>query len=428
MSDSEKFEDDLIVAMSRTGEGFEPGRTDRAGLVAGGYERGRRRWRRRSATAVVGGAAAMALVGGGAFYLTGTQAKSEGTVAAASPAASAASGITPASAPSTAAAKTTPVSGDEVLAAFKALLPAGQSTDTHGSGTEPPAGKPDAVGFAGAQLVFDDGQGKAAMGISITRLAENDPNRSQNTCPDRKLVPYDACATTTTADGGTLTVLQGYEYPDRHVSTKWWSAKLIGRDGRQIELSEWNSPAEKDAPDSRPNPPLSPEQLKAIVTDKSWDKVVASIPEPKPIKVRDTSKEYTAKEILAVTAGLLPAGLQETETSAEGLGYANFVVDDGRGKSLVQLNVQDRSNSKDVNGELFGGVEAGPDGVKVVIRKEGGNPGMWTVDTLHPDGLRVVISSFNSGTQKTPATRPAPVLTDDQMKAIAASPLWKLKK
>ncbi|MFJ9777520.1 hypothetical protein ACIRVF_40840 [Kitasatospora sp. NPDC101157] len=431
MSEPDKFEDDLLYAITRTGEGFRPDQADQPGMVAGGYQRGRRRWRRRSAAAVVGGAAALALVGTGTVYLTGKGAASGGTATVAAASGGAASGSTASGPAVTPASAGTPsakaVTGPEVLAAFQALLPKGQVTDGTGTGTEPAPGKPGGGGNAGATLIFDDGQGKAAMGISLTRLAPNDPNRAQNTCPDKKLVPYDACTASSLPGGGSLTVFQGYEYPDKHVSTKWWDAKLIGKDGRQIELSEWNSPAEKGAPDSRPTPPLSPDQLRAIVTDKSWDQVIAAIPEPKPVKLPDTGKGYSAREILETTAELLPKGLTETETAGDGSGYANFVLDDGKGKSLVQLNVQDWSGGRD-SGGLFGDARTLPDGTKVVVRKEGGNPGMWTVDTLHPDGLRVVISSFNSGTQKTPATRKTPVLTDDQMQAIAAAPVWKLKK
>ncbi|MER7674046.1 hypothetical protein ABTY61_37085 [Kitasatospora sp. NPDC096128] len=436
MSEPDKFEDDLLYALTRTGEGFRPGQADQAGLVAGGYQRGRRRWRRRSTAAVVGGAAALALVGTGAVYLTGSGSPSgTGTVTAAST--GAASGAASGSASGSASAALTPastgtptpeaVSGDEVLAAFQALLPKGQVTSAKGTGTESTPGMP---GGAGATLVFDDGHGKAAMGISFSRTASNDPGRTQNACPDRKTVPYDACTSTGLPGGGSVTVLQGYEYPDRRATTKWWNARLIGQDGRLIQLSEWNSAAEKGSPDSRPAPPLSPEQLTAIVTDKSWDAVVAAIPEPRPVPVRDTSKEYTAQEILRIVAGLLPSGLTETEPGGDGSGYANFVLDDGRGKSMVQLNVQDWSRSDRTKEELFGNARTLPDGTKVAVSKGSDKPGvgMWTVDTLHPDGLRVVISSFNSGTQVSPATRKTPVLTDDQMQAIAAAPVWKLKK
>ncbi|MFE3880524.1 hypothetical protein ACFXPX_39820, partial [Kitasatospora sp. NPDC059146] len=139
-------------------------------------------------------------------------------------------------------------------------------------------------------------------------------------------------------------------------------------------------------------------------------------------------KEYSAKEILTTVAGLLPSGLTETEPGGDGPGYANFVLNDGKGKSMVQLNVQDWSGDR--GDSLFGDASTLPDGTKVVVRKGSDKPGvgMWTVDTLHPDGLRVVISSFNSGTQTSPATRKTPVLTDDQMQTIAAAPVWKLRK
>jgi hypothetical protein len=50
---------------------------------------------------------------------------------------------------------------------------------------------------------------------------------------------------------------------------------------------------------------------------------------------------------------------------------------------------------------------------------------MWTVDTIRPDGMRVVISAFNSGAQHTAATRGKPVLTMEQLRAIAVSPKWR---
>ncbi|MFD7597598.1 hypothetical protein ACFV6D_31795 [Kitasatospora sp. NPDC059812] len=425
MSEPDKFEDDLLYALTRTGEGFRAEPTD---LLAGGYRRGRRRWRRRSTAAVVGGAAALALVGTGAVYLTGSSPRPS-TVPAAAPSTAGGSGsAAPASSASASASAPPAVSGDEVLAMFQALLPKGETTGGTGTGTGVDPGRPYGSGIAAtASLVFDDGKGKSAMGISLGRLADGDPNRVENDCPDKKLVQYDACSATTLPDGGTLTVLQGYEYPDKRATTKWWNAKLIGKDGRQVELSEWNSPAEKGSPDSRPKPPLTPEQLKAIVTDKSWDRVIASIPDPVPVKPRDSGKEYDKDEILAIVAKLLPAGLTETETGGQP-GYANFVVNDGKGKSLVEINVQDWSRDDKTKEELFGSAQAQPDGTRVVVGKRGSNPGMWTVDTLHADGLRVVISAFNSGTQQTPATRSTPALSTDQLKAIATASVWKLRK
>ncbi|KJY33000.1 hypothetical protein [Streptomyces sp. NRRL S-495] len=427
MSAPDGFEDDLLHAMARTGEGFGP--HGPAGLAARGLARGRRRWRRRSAAAAVGGAAALALVGTGAVYLT------DGSPAASRPA-PAASGApdsggtaspTPGSSPSTSAgpARAAGVSGEEVLAAFRALLPEGRVSNASAAGTDF-QDRPGGGGSPGAALVLDDGRGGAHITISIARLAEDDPRRKDAGCPDKKYVPYDACTESTLPDGGRLTVFQGYEYPDRRVATKRWFATLLGKDGRLIELNEWNAVSQKGGPVSRATPPLTPEQLKAVVVDTAWDRVVTALAEPVPVRPGGAGKEYTQEEILAITAGLLPAGLKQTETGGQP-GFADFVVNDGKGKSLVEINVQDWSKDPS-GGGIFGGAETLPDGTRVVVRKQPGKLVRWTVDTLRPDGLRVVVSASNSGSQVTAATRTNPALTVEQLRTIALAPDWKLRK
>ncbi|WP_328954949.1 hypothetical protein [Kitasatospora purpeofusca] len=429
MSAPDGFEDDLLHAMTRTGEGFGP--HGPAGLAAGGVARGRRRWRRRSAAAAVGGAAALALVGTGAVYLTDGSPVAPRSVQAAAGAqdsggagsASPTSGSSPSS--SAGPAPAAGVSGEEVLAAFRALLPKGQVSEASGAGTN--AGdRPGGGGSPGAALVLDDGRGGARITISIARLAEDDPRRADAGCPDKKYVPYDACTESTLPDGGRLTVFQGYEYPDRRVATKRWFANLLGKDGRLIELNEWNAPSQKGSPVSRATPPLTPEQLKAVVVDAAWDRVVTALAEPVPVRPGGPGKEYTQEEILTITAKLLPAGLKQTETGGQP-GFADFVVNDGKGKSLVELNVQDWSKDPSAGG-IFGGAETLPDGTRVVVRKQPGKLVMWTVDTLRKDGLRVVVSALNSGSQVTAATRPAPALSVEQLRTIALAPDWKLKK
>lgn len=49
---------------------------------------------------------------------------------------------------------------------------------------------------------------------------------------------------------------------------------------------------------------------------------------------------------------------------------------------------------------------------------------MWTVDTLRPDGGRVVISAFDSGSQHESVTRAAPALTMKELRAVALAPEW----
>src|SRR5690606_5639079 len=49
---------------------------------------------------------------------------------------------------------------------------------------------------------------------------------------------------------------------------------------------------------------------------------------------------------------------------------------------------------------------------------------MWTVDTVRPDGGRVVISAFNSGSQHESATRATPARTMKELRAVALAPEW----
>ena len=51
--------------------------------------------------------------------------------------------------------------------------------------------------------------------------------------------------------------------------------------GAVVELSEWNSPQEKDAPITRPEPPLDAGQITAIVTSGHWQQVIAALSQPK---------------------------------------------------------------------------------------------------------------------------------------------------
>ncbi|MCX5212862.1 hypothetical protein OG689_26900 [Kitasatospora sp. NBC_00240] len=440
MSADDKFEDDLVFAISRTGDAFE---ADRTPLLAGGLQRGRRRWRRRSAAAIAGGATALAIIATGGVYLAGAGGpRGDGgravTVAAADASGAASSGAaSPDATVSAAAAGTSAVTGRQMIDLLKALLPPGSvrvaaGQDSGGTGNRPPAAP-------SASVIFDDGHGSAAIEIGVRRLAPGDESLlDQVTCPDPKFRPTGAvCSSTQRADGSTLMVLQGYEYPDRRVDTLAWSATLAGKDGRLVQLQEWNAAQEKDSPVTRPTPPLTPEQLGALVTDKSWDRVVEALPTPKP-QPRNTGKEYSAEEILAITAGLLPAGLTESETGGQP-GYANFVLNDGKGKSMVELNVQDWSRelkehqqgtakNGDVVEQVFAKATTLPDGTKVVLAKGADKAAVWTVNSLRPDGMRVVIGAYTSGGPQQPSVRSAPVLTEAQLEAIATSPLWVVKK
>ncbi|MFF4251461.1 hypothetical protein ACFY1L_09655 [Streptomyces sp. NPDC001663] len=407
---SDPFEERLSAGLRQAGGAFE---TDRAALVAAGALKGRRRLMLRRA-AGVGGAAGLALVGvGGAALLLpggGSPREDDSSVAATH---SATSSPAPA-----------PVSGDSLIRTLEKLLPDGKFSQAEAHGTDERPGPY-------VHLVFDDGKGAAAVGVGLGRVEPgSDEARQVTKCPGKAYVHYDACGTTRLPDGSLVMVLQGYEYPDRRVETKWWTAELVTPQGHHVSVSEWNAAAEKDAPITRDRPPLSPAQLRNIAAAKAWRDAVDATPEdPNKPSAQPSSTETAAAVPVAPTLrSLLPKGFTISEDSGSDSGFGYAVLDDGKGKSLVQVNVQ--SDMSDVAGDLFGSdAETLSDGTKVATHQGPGEKGgtgvvMWTVDTITADGRRVVVSAFNSGAQDTAATRKTPALSMKQLREIALSPKW----
>lgn len=408
------FEERLTSGLRHATGAFE---TDGAALVAAGALKGRRRLLRRR-VAVMGGAAGIALVGvGAALVLPGGPGSRQAPGSAASAHATAA---TPSPTP-------TPVSGEALIRTLEKLLPDGRFTKAAARGTdEPPAPY--------VHLVFDDGQGAAAIGVALGRVQPGSDEARQTTeCPGKVFAHYDACGTTRLPDGSVVMVLQGYEYPDRRVDTKWWSAELVTPAGQHVSVNEWNAAAEKDAPVSRSQPPLSPARLRRLAAATAWRNAIDAMPAdpntPSAPPTPSPSATAVAIPIAPTLRTLLPKGLTVSDSSGDDGDFGYLVVDDGKGKSLVQINVQ--ANMSDVEKQLFGSdAEVLPDGTKVATHQgpsEKGGTGavMWTVDTIRPDGRRVVISALNSGAPSNAATRKTPALTMKQLREIALSPKWR---
>ncbi|MFV5997923.1 hypothetical protein ACNPQM_37490 [Streptomyces sp. NPDC056231] len=415
--DLDAFEGGLGDALRRTGEVFS---VDGRPLVDGGVVRGRRELRRRRVAAVTGSVAALAVVGFGASYTTGAFGGGSGHGGAGV----AAQPKVQETGPSTKSSpgKGPQLSAQQVIERLERLLPEGKISGRAGRGTADRFGP-------SAHLVFDDGEGKAAIGVSVGAIDPDGTGAEQQLeCPDKTFVPHDSCRNETLADRSRLMVLRGYEYPDKRVDTKWWHAYLVTPDGYTVDASEWNAPAEKDAAVSRAEPPLTVGQLKGLVISDEWRPVLNALGKAAPEPVRRPSAQgQDGQAILRKLKSLLPVSAK-VASERGGDGYAYVVVNDGKGASLVQINVQ--PNMSDVEGELFeAGAEVLPDGTKVVTRQGPGEKGsagvvMWTADTIRTDGLRVVVSAFNSGSQNAKATRQSPALTMQQLKSIATSGKW----
>ncbi|MCC8335498.1 hypothetical protein LMJ38_06080 [Streptomyces sp. R1] len=411
------FEERLTAALRDTGGAFRA--VDRTALVDAGRNRGRRALTRRR-TGVLGGVAGVALIGVGGAMLLPSGGSDDGEQS---------SVASRATARASASAAAEPVSGDAILKSLKELLPEGEVSEEDARGSDEKPGPY-------AQVVFDDGEGAAAISLGFGRVEPGGSEVGQLTrCPDETFVPYDSCDSGRLEDGSTLRLLQGYEYPDRRVDTKLWSADLVTAEGQHVSVSEWNSPAQKGAPVTREDPPLSTEALKKLVTADVWRDVVAATPvRPAPTgsapsSERERPPAVSGKDITQTLAGLLPAGLDVVKKGGQDTEFSYVVVDDGRGASLVQVNVQ--HGMDDVAGQLYASGETLPDGTRIATHQGVGDdrvPGvlMWTVDTMRPgdDGFRVVISEFNNGSAHGRPTRDAPALTMDRLREIALSEEW----
>ncbi|MCL7380923.1 hypothetical protein [Streptomyces sp. 35G-GA-8] len=403
------FEDGLGEALRRTGETFAP--PDRAALVDAGLARGRRRVARRRAAVVTGSALALAAVGIGGAYGGGLLGGKQGGDR---------HGETSVAAPDPAPTGPAPSVDADLVAILAGLLPGGELKNPTTNTSETP-------GFRSVRGVFDDGKGDAEISVGLSR-ADGLQADQQVACPDKVFTAYDDCVESELADGSRLMVFQGYEYPDRREDTKNWRAVLHTSDGFLVDASEYNAPAEKGAEISRADPPLNPAQLQALVTSDDWRGPLNELPAARPPADGGfgDAADPDGAGIRKTLSSLLPAGLRVRDQGGQE-GFAYVVVDDGKGRSYVQINVQ--PNMWDVVGELFPGATELPDGTLLKTSKTAGEKGvggikMWTADTIRPDGLRVVVSAFNAADQKSPATRENPALTMKQLTAIATSEKW----
>ncbi|WP_405491538.1 hypothetical protein [Streptomyces sp. NBC_00096] len=419
------FEDELGEALRRAGDTFT---ADGRGLAEAGERRGRRLVARRRASVIGGSTLALAVIATAGAYagglLGGDGSGGPANVAdAPKPTSPAPSASTPGELRDQAANKrvgTGAVSAERLIEVFKQLLPGGEVTGATARGT----GEAPGPAVAG---VFDDGRGKGAVSVGLSRTDPKGHSAGQAVkCPSKILQAYDGCTTEKLADGSTLMLFQGYEYPDRRVDTKNWRATMVTPQGYLVDVQEFNAAAQKGAPVSRSTPPLTLAQLKAFTTSPLWVPALKDLPaapaEPEEPAVPG-SKAADALDQLLSGYGIPVAGREEFDAQ-----LAYFVLDDGKGQSLVDLQIQ--PDSKDRPGtwaDLFNAAETLPDGTKILThqrRGEAAGSAWWSVEVLRTNGTRVIVSAYNTKTLKGAPTRKEPALTMQRLKEMATSPKW----
>ncbi|MFF1476595.1 hypothetical protein ACFVYD_03225 [Streptomyces sp. NPDC058301] len=408
------FEDQLGDAMRSTGDGFAP--KDSRALLDGALISGRRRLARRRAATVTGSVVALAAVGLGGAWASGLVGGSSGGSGG-----SGGGSASVAAPPRSTLPDKVSVSAEQMIKNLLSLLPQGKTSDEEGRGTD---GPDDKFTMPTASVVFDDGKGKGSIAISLSTIdPAGEGAAGYVTCPSKAITAYDHCVAEVLPDGSRFMFFQGYEYPDRREETKNWRATLVTPKGVLVDASEYNAAAEKGARISRVNPPLTGAQMKTLVTAEVWKTTMAGakVPSHEPVRRREPSGASMQRELVAS----LPKGLKVVDQGNQG-GYAFAVVDDGKGRSLVGINVQ--PGMGDV--PLQGTVSTLPNGTRVGEEQRPGEKGgagvvWWTVDTIRKNDLRVVISAFNTGNESAPATRATPALTMAQLKAIALDAKWE---
>ncbi|SCD82369.1 MULTISPECIES: hypothetical protein [unclassified Streptomyces] len=463
------FEDELSKELRRTGETFDL--TARTAVVDGALEQGRRSLRRRRSAAVAGSVLALALVGGGGAFgagLLGGGSRGGTGVASGGPA-------VPASLPSG-------LSDEKLAAVLEELLPQGEVSEARGRVT----GDEKGPHRASVSAVYDDGKGKGSVQVFLypapgSKAAEGTEGAD---CEERPgAAPgivsgeqgYDS-GLTVCFDTGTGTAPAS----DGAARAVFFTAGGVAVDARAYDRVTGNAagvllsdPALSDP--TRPGPALDDKGLMELARADEWRPLAAALlgdadavdtdgpsaapgepsatagaptpgAEETPRTGQDTPRtgerspdpsrrgEKGSQEpppnyalLMPTLLKLLPEGLTVGEKVDSGGEFASVVVDDGQGKTLVQINVQPGMQS--VADDLYRDATTLPDGTLLATSQQPGEKGgagvvWWTADTMRPDGLRVVVSAFNSGTQSTPATRPEPALTMEQLTAVATSPEW----
>ncbi|GAA1944491.1 hypothetical protein [Kitasatospora viridis] len=405
-------------------------------LAAGAQRRGRRKKLRRN---LVAGTAAAAVVAGAGLATAQLQGGAHGTAQADKHATAVVS--TPGSAASASASAgasagpaPAPVTGEQMLALLKQRVPAGfqPGTSIVQGAVNNPNVKADGP-FA--LLNVTDGQGQGAVSINV-RVFPNplDLSLSGLTCsttPD----PNTACTRVQLADNSYLRTIKRTNVFAGDTMLNW-SADLERPDGLVVTAASSNE-TPNGAKAGRPTPPLSTDQLAALAQDQVWQSVTTGVKsglsdiDP----TAGSSRPVPLQQILGTAAALLPNGLTELTPGGED-SFASFQVNDGHGKSLVRVTVEDwssfqpgRFSGGDITTE-FTGATTEPDGTKVltshddpfanyrgVVRNE--------ARILTPNKLLIGIESFNSTDFKGGVTRPQPPLTVDQLTAMALSPSWR---
>jgi hypothetical protein len=397
------FEEQFGRALREAGQSYT---LDAQPLLARSLRRGLALRARRLTYAVLGSATALALV------VTGTALTSAPSTAD-RPAASGVAGTR------------ISVSGARIVSLLEGMLPPGTTSGAWGIGSG--GGRP-YLEVPSAQLVYDDGHGAGHLELGFARMNNSDV-LAWSTCPAKTPPMMISCHQTKLKNGSIVAV----EKSTFGGSVLLWTATLVTRGGDRVWLDETNSATgDPSSPVTRAEPPLSSEQLSAIVENSAWSPVFAAVRAARP------DGQPSQAQVIAIARRLQPPGVRFGGNDAMNQeGNAAFMVTrsggagaDPRSSQSLSLSVQHwpADARAEVRVRDFASATALPDGTLMVIRQNiqppqrGVTSGTWAVVVLRPDGT--VVRLLLDGTPATGTAASTPAIPLDELKSMAMSPLW----
>ncbi|MFD5425827.1 hypothetical protein [Streptomyces sp. NPDC127084] len=386
------FEDELGKVLQNTGGTFA---ADHRALVAGGLTRGRRRVARRRAGIVVGSTLAVALIATGGAYLSGGERADE-------------SAATPGPAQDYGHfAITAEEIGGILENAMNRSGIAVMKPDVDSLGST------DAARPATASIVFDTSFGEEKVTLSVRRADPSDAGvKKLLVCPDKKGSPYEEC----TNQPGDRAV-KGYTEAGKAAGIKKWAVTTVSPNGYVIETSTQNVQVAGSVPPQGHNPRMNPGKLRhlAMFVDGS----LTPGGEPNAFGTVVPGSEAEPGDMLPILKYLLPQRLKVSSEGASGA-EGHVVVSDGSGAETY-VDATRWAAVTMVDAKVL------PDGTKISARsRPGSQPGVieLQVGVNRVNGLSMIFRAYNAPTPKSAKRGAAPLITLEELKAIALSRTW----
>ncbi|SEL43061.1 hypothetical protein [Streptacidiphilus jiangxiensis] len=275
----------------------------------------------------------------------------------------------------------------------------------------------------GVSGLYDDGHGVSAVWADLSRWSKPDTTVFPYACKAQPGVPFGSkCQVVHLTGGGVVGIEQ---MPAEGNSSALWTATYAAPDGARVVIQEENAPGDKGYTPTRAEPPFDAAQLQRMVTSPLWNPQLDAIPRSGG-QSNNVDTPFGPDGIGAIFYRLIPSGFAISGAKgAENPMMGNtMVLTDAQGKGsvygwesiggpTVQQGYPNATRLSD--GSWLGSKQVPGQG-------GGGTEQYWVA--VQRGNTEIVVVALNSVGLDGPRSRATPVLTIDQLTAIAESPTW----